>query len=676
MHDGTVFYTASEPEGRYLYARDAPSGALRWRTISRLSDSPIVFSNRVWTSGSNQGRSLLEGYDSADGTRQFSTETQNLSRDPAALYEGVLYTYEKGIFRARDARLGTLQWTINTNLSTQTYFLSGSMPAVHNGRAVVVGENNTLITFDLATRRVLWRRTGSYRPSPVIDGDTVYVLKDGALVAYDAETGGEKGQYVRAFDPSANYAEVSSQPIITDDLVVFSSIGSTFVFNKASYQLIATLPTGGFLSYAKGVLYVASVSGILSTYRFEGSTEPASPPGPGPTPFPSRTSAVRGKVDLVSVNQAGTSSVNGVSSINALSRADGRYVLFSSNGTDVTTLADQNGIFDLFVRDLHTGNVRMVTTDHTGTAAAPRGVAVASETANITPDGRFVFFADVRSGFIQGIDQNTLVDLYRRDMQTDQIELISVGRDGKAAGGNRLFFTPDGRFALFSSVSTEIIRPDLNGAATDVFLRDLHTNTTSLVSFDKSVLGEDGMQAAGLTPDGRFALMQGNSRPDGALYLCDLQTRTTTLASPTIQGWAPSERVLSPRVSDDGRFVLFQSEDQNFVANDANRSLEDVFLRDMQTQTTTRINTPDNKTASLLDASSDLRYIAFQADWRAREMFLYDRVTGRTEQILTGKIDALEMDRTGRFILFRSEDKHFVDGASGTLHDIFLLDRV
>ena len=344
VHDGTVFYTMSGSNERYLFARDAASGALRWRTKSPFSDSPIVFSNRVWTSGFDQGLALLEGYDSADGTRQFTTEIQveTQSRAPAALYEGVLYTYERGIFRARDARLGSLLWTINTNLSTQTYFLSGSMPAIHNGRAVVVGENNTLITFDLATRRVLWRRTGSYLPNPVIDGDTVSVLKDGALVAYDAETGGEKGRYVHAFDPSANYAEISAQPIVTDDLVIFSSTGKTYVFNKASYQLIATLPTGGLLSYARGVLYVASVSGILSTYRFEGATEPPFAAGPAPTPFSSRISPARARVELVTVNRAGTATAFGTSNARGLSRKNGRYVLFASRADDVTALPDLN----------------------------------------------------------------------------------------------------------------------------------------------------------------------------------------------------------------------------------------------------------------------------------------------------------------------------------------------
>ena len=56
-------------------------------------------------------------------------------------------------------------------------------------------------------------------------------------------------------------------------------------------------------------------------------------------------------------------------------------------------------------------------------------------------------------------------------------------------------------------------------------------------------------------------------------------------------------------------------------------------------------------------------------------MFIYDRFTGRAEQMLTGKGEKMELDPTGRFVLFQSRSDHFVDGIIGAFHDVFLFDR-
>ena len=244
----------------------------------------------------------------------------------------------------------------------------------------------------------------------------------------------------------------------------------------------------------------------------------------------------------------------------------------------------------------------MVTVNSSGTAAA-RAANSDSVYGYITGDGRYVFFVSSRNELVEGLDQNSVQDTYRRDMLTDRTELVTVGRNGLAVGGSIPYFTPDGRFVIFSSTSTNIITPDLNGAASDVFRRDLQTNTTILVSFDKTVFEDDQVQSAGLTPDGRFALLFKGRPSEGPLYLCDLQLGTTTLVNPTITGVPSRDPAKNPRVSDDGRFVLFGSNDPNLVPNDTNRTVQDLFLRDMHAQTTTRINAPADSDAVLMDAT-------------------------------------------------------------------------
>src|SRR5581483_10739631 len=58
-----------------------------------------------------------------------------------------------------------------------------------------------------------------------------------------------------------------------------------------------------------------------------------------------------GTTTLVSVGQAGAASGNGSSGYGRIS-ADGRYVVFLSNATNLVGVGDTNGKADYFVRDL------------------------------------------------------------------------------------------------------------------------------------------------------------------------------------------------------------------------------------------------------------------------------------------------------------------------------------
>ena len=74
-----------------------------------------------------------------------------------------------------------------------------------------------------------------------------------------------------------------------------------------------------------------------------------------------------------------------------------------------------------------------------------------------------------------------------------------------------------------------------------------------------------------------------------AIYLRDTETSTTTLVSVGSSGTPANADSRSPKVSDDGRFVVFVSSATNLVSNDTN-GLDDIFIRDLVTGTTTRVS--------------------------------------------------------------------------------------
>ncbi len=73
-------------------------------------------------------------------------------------------------------------------------------------------------------------------------------------------------------------------------------------------------------------------------------------------------------------------------------------------------------------------------------------------------------------------------------------------------------------------------------------------------------------------------------------------------------------------ISDDGRYVAFMTTATNLLANDANGSLETVFVRDTQKNTTTLVDTDQNGTQHASgnsvcpQVSGDGRYIAFASN--------------------------------------------------------------
>ena len=71
--------------------------------------------------------------------------------------------------------------------------------------------------------------------------------------------------------------------------------------------------------------------------------------------------------------------------------------------------------------------------------------------------------------------------------------------------------TPDGRYVLFQSYSSDLVPRDTNGTY-DAFLRDTINGTTTLVSVSMSGGGGNGYSyPTAITPDGRYVIFQSSA---------------------------------------------------------------------------------------------------------------------------------------------------------------------
>jgi tricorn protease-like protein len=180
---------------------------------------------------------------------------------------------------------------------------------------------------------------------------------------------------------------------------------------------------------------------------------------------------------------------------------------------------------------------------------------------------------------------------------TTRVSVTSNGKQGSGFSRSTSTISADGRIVAFESNSS-LVRADTNGVS-DVFVRDLgRGNTTRASVASDGTQGNDFSGSASVSADGRFVafisaasnLVPGDTNGVFDIFVRDLQTNTTTRASVASDGTeanAESAFVGAPQISADGRFVAFESFASNLVPGDTNSTL-DIFVHDQVTGQTTR----------------------------------------------------------------------------------------
>jgi Tol biopolymer transport system component len=186
-----------------------------------------------------------------------------------------------------------------------------------------------------------------------------------------------------------------------------------------------------------------------------------------------------GTTALVSRNAAGTDSGNSESILNSSDRASDVFAFTSRAGNLVP--GDANGVSDVFVYDPASGVTTLVSAA-TGSSQSANG---GSLDPVVSPDGDRVAFHS-QAGNLVAKDTNADTDVFVRDLTTGTTKLVSVagtgGDSGNGASGSS--GTPvnfNGNQVVFSSSADNLGSTDTNGRL-DLYLRDLAAGTTALVS--------------------------------------------------------------------------------------------------------------------------------------------------------------------------------------------------
>ncbi len=172
--------------------------------------------------------------------------------------------------------------------------------------------------------------------------------------------------------------------------------------------------------------------------------------------------------------------------------------------------------------------------------------------------------------------------------QGSAIELVSgtsAGPSNGQSGGSAV--SADGRFVAFHSRGSDLVAGDRNGAF-DVFVLDRLTSTMTLVSRGTSrAPGNDDSLNPSISDDGRYVayqseatdLVAGDDNGESDVFVHDRITGSTTRLSVGTGGAEADGGSGVPTIAGDGRIVAFQSNATNLVAGDDNGTV-DVFVAD------------------------------------------------------------------------------------------------
>ncbi|MFL6195660.1 MAG: hypothetical protein ACJ75H_15900 [Thermoanaerobaculia bacterium] len=417
---------------------------------------------------------------------------------------------------------------------------------------------------------------------------------------------------------------------------------------------------------------------------------------------------------------------------------DGNTVLFESYATNLAEgQVDANGFLDLFAFDRKSGEVASLTrSDPELPAVTPWGP---STVRGLSADGRFVLFESRASGLIPGqidapdglddAEPTGTWDVFLRDRTAKTTTLLS---HTDASPVTALGYTAspvlsaDGRFAAYVAGNRSSSSPNR------LYLHDRETGQRVLVNHEPATPNEPFGNARNpaLSADGRwlaFACTRCNLVPgqqDGQpdrfdetdVYLFDRVAGAVVRVShadglPLAGGDADSKE---PRISADGRFVVFASDADNLVPGQTapERSFHNLFVFDRATGAVALVthaagapSTPVDQGGYEPEITADGAWIVYRSPAAnlvagqvdaadSMDVFLYDRAAGTSRLVSHAALSPVQAGNAysgyysfesyaaasadGRWIVFESVATDLVAGlaAPAGSNNAYLYDRL
>ena len=221
-----------------------------------------------------------------------------------------------------------------------------------------------------------------------------------------------------------------------------------------------------------------------------------------------------------------------------------------------------------------------------------------------------------------GWDGNGSADVFARAPGAPALELLSkaIGVTGNDYSFDE-HISADGTKVAYVSYASNLALNDANGER-DVFMRDLLTGTNQLISVNAANNASGPLPAYQpcLSTNGHYVAYRTGDGSSGDIYLRDTVAKTNLLVSVNVSGTGGGNGDShDPEITPDGKFIVFGSTAGNLVANDLNGMLSDAFIRNRTNPAVELIsrnaagNGSANGHSDFPTVSDDGRYVAFES---------------------------------------------------------------
>ena len=405
---------------------------------------------------------------------------------------------------------------------------------------------------------------------------------------------------------------------------------------------------------------------------------------------------------LVSVNRFGGSSNS--NSLDPVISADGSKVAFRSYATNLT-VNDTDFISDVFLYDVASATNTLVSVGSGGGSGNNTSLQPA-----ISADGSKVVFRS-RASNLTANDTDTFDDVFLFDVSTETNTLVSVGMSGLSGNGFSAepVINADGSQVAYYSFASNLSALDTNSHG-DVFLFDVAGATNTLLSLNTAgtasgdgFSGQPVISAAGAAIGfNSYAteLHVGDLNHDRDVFVWEAGTiELISVVDPSLvsETGAGDSYTYGQTVSDDGRYVVFESRAGNLAPGDSNGRY-DVFLRDRQTGTTRLISqnlagigsgNSDSYSPVISGDGSKIAYYSYASHLTASDangradVYLYDVATGSNTLVSvnstgtnSGNLDSLTpaISSDGSKVAYISRASDLAANDTNGRSDVYLYD--
>lgn len=274
---------------------------------------------------------------------------------------------------------------------------------------------------------------------------------------------------------------------------------------------------------------------------------------------------------LVSASPAGAPA--GGSSSRSMLSSNGLFIAYDSSASNLVS-TPTNGVSEEYLYNVLTKQTTLISSDANGApgnAMSYRGM--------VADDGQTVAFNSKASNLAaNGADTNGQEDIYLKNMVTGAITWVSVKypSGAKAGGGSRPYMTPDGQWITFSTPSKLLdFMNSWTTAFQNVYLYNTTTGVLTLASPGLGGSAGSGDSLRGIVSnDGRYVafnsfasnLTTAGRVTHGSCFVYDTQTGTTKLVSQGFDGAAANGNSFRPFPSADGNTITYLSQATNLTS--------------------------------------------------------------------------------------------------------------